>query len=280
MLTLRPLHPQCADLRRIIYRGGEQSAAVTFRVYRLHLREDAVGPLNTALSHCAREAQAADLDPVQVSNIGGWHSSRDFFSWKAACASQLRSSVDAAVEAIEADAAEWCGQERRPLEQAVAAWLNVSERTHWNKMHDHFGAVWSGCYYVSSGMTPTAGCEAFEGCLLLKPSPGPLEDASGQVLSDDELRHVAPVKLDTRWDPLMCGVDAEGRAGVAEYALVEPQPGTLVVFPSWLLHCVLPTCSEGASESRISCAFNVTCMESPAVPPPLSGVSTYGCSHH
>ena len=79
-----------------------------------------------------------------------------------------------------------------------------------------------------------------------------------QVLEEGELHRVLEGAAEANRDELLSTVDEAGRAGVGEYALVDPTPGTLVVFPSWLLHCVLPTCAEGATDHRISCAFNVT----------------------
>jgi len=58
-------------------------------------------------------------------------------------------------------------------------------------------------------------------------------------------------------------VDQDGLAGLGEYALVDPVPGTLVIFPSWVLHCVLPIVGD-AEGHRISCAFNARSVLSDA----------------
>ena len=58
-----------------------------------------------------------------------------------------------------------------------------------------------------------------------------------------------------------------GSDGACEYAAVPPTPGTLVIFPGWLLHAVLPAAAADTAATadvaddqvrlpRISVAFN------------------------
>ena len=52
--------------------------------------------------------------------------------------------------------------------------------------------------------------------------------------------------------------DPENKVGWAKYVEVDPVPGLMVLFPSWLLHCVLPFEPAAADDHyRISVAFNI-----------------------
>ena len=100
----------------------------------------------------------------------------------------------------------------------LASWVNVSRRGNYNNVHDHPGAMRSGVYYVSVGKPDND--DPFNGRLQL-------------------------------FDPRN-GVGMEGMR--AERQLINPQPGLLVMFPSWLRHMVHPFFGD---EERISIAFNV-----------------------
>ncbi len=47
--------------------------------------------------------------------------------------------------------------------------------------------------------------------------------------------------------------------GWCRYGIVEPEEGMLILFPSWLPHCVMPFVApeEDPGAARISIAFNV-----------------------
>ena len=56
----------------------------------------------------------------------------------------------------------------------------------------------------------------------------------------------------------MLATDPENKVGWAKYVEVDPVPGLMVLFPSWLLHCVLPFEPAAADDHyRISVAFNI-----------------------
>ena len=47
-------------------------------------------------------------------------------------------------------------------------WVNINENGHWNRLHTHVGALWSGVYYIQSN--PHTLLRGYSGALLLKPT--------------------------------------------------------------------------------------------------------------
>ena len=154
-------------------------------------------------------------DPgIVASNVGGWHSKADLHEW---AYPEIRQMTAAFLEA------------GRDLTQNMlppgidgeidisfygGCWANVVRDGGYSKIHNHPGAVWSGTYYVSIG----------------EPDPGP--DSNGCIEFQD---------------PRPGNIHASGK-------LVPPEPGLLLLFPSWLNHFVNPFRGKG---ERISIAFNL-----------------------
>ena len=171
----------------------------------------------------AREAGAKEAGEggVQHSNVGGWHSKPDFFSWDEDCVRTVRDRVVSMVmEITRATMAELIGD--RNLDFGLKGWANVNRDRSYNLVHNHPNNVWSGTYYVATGDPDTD--DRFNGRLeLLDPRNG-------------------------------VGLFGIGGFSTGARCLVDPQPGTMVVFPSWLNHLVHPFHGTGG---RISIAFNV-----------------------
>ena len=111
----------------------------------------------------------------------------------------------------------------------MVAWANISRNTNYHRLHNHPGSAWSGTYYVSVG------------------TPAPAHPLSGVL----EL-------LDPR--PFTEMVTTPG-SPFGQRAVVRPEPGLMVLFPSWLYHFVNPFYGEG---ERISIAFNVIAAAGPS----------------
>jgi hypothetical protein len=141
-----------------------------------------------------REEHSAGLDR---SNIGGWHSNTDFFTWDCDGARTLK----------------------RRVEQMTVALTKATMTQQQGKR----------TYYVASG-EPEAD----------RPHNGKLE------LLDPR----AGINLSHMKESLFAG----------SY-LIDPIPGLMVVFPSWLSHLVHPFFGKG---ERISVAFNVQTSEVPS----------------
>ena len=89
-------------------------------------------------------------------------------------------------------------------------------------------------YYVADGGhlwqhgDRSAADERAEGCLLLVPKHS--AKATQWALTDSERSRLTTV-------PGLCPGSGDD---VCTYAVVPPAPGTIVVFPGWLLHAVMP----------------------------------------
>jgi len=114
------------------------------------------------------------------------------------------------------------GGNPRKVNLQLECWANVSKSGHYNSVHDHPGTTWSGVYYVSAGKVETN-----------DPANGRLE------------------LLDPRVGVSLFGRE-EGLLGGRYF--IEPMPGLMVLFPSWLKHMVHPFFGSG---ERISISFNV-----------------------
>jgi uncharacterized protein (TIGR02466 family) len=106
----------------------------------------------------------------------------------------------------------------RNIQWTVHAWANVNRSGAFNKMHVHPGSTWSGTYYVDPG-----------------DSSDPLNGAALHL-----------------WDP--CPGRSTAFLHVPASIYINPKPGLMVLFPSYLPHMVFP--NMGVS-TRISIAFNL-----------------------
>lgn len=138
--------------------------------------------LNAFLTNLALQKEGEHAG-CSRSNVGGFHSADDLWSWTEVQDCALPALVDAAVVQVreherflrtqrERDGAAAAGAPA-PATGASdvsaaavtaqsphgAAWLNVSRGANWNHLHTHPGATFSGCYYVADA-----------GCSLPRPS--------------------------------------------------------------------------------------------------------------
>lgn len=175
--------------------------------------------LNAALKTVILQKEKADQG-VKRSNVGGWHSKPDLFLWNTDCVHTLKDRVTTCASDMTRLFTALEGPTK--VNMQVDCWANISRRGHYNSVHDHPGAMWSGVYYISGGEPD--GDDPFNGKLeLLDPRVG-----------------VNMLRLE------------QGLFG-GRY-LVDPLPGLMVMFPSWLKHMVHPF---SGSMERISTSFNV-----------------------
>ena len=169
------------------------------------------------LEHASRSAG------LQKSNAGGWHAEPGQLDFCGDPGRRLvRHMYEMADEATRRTVAELPSQpamSRWTFRWTLHAWANVNGPGDFNRLHTHAGSTWSGAYYVDTG-APT--------------------DADGTSL------HF--------FDP------CQGRANTflqpvvpARYS-VRPQPGMMVLFPSYMPHMVFP---HQGGRQRISIAFNL-----------------------
>jgi uncharacterized protein (TIGR02466 family) len=167
-----------------------------------------------------------EVESLSKSNVGGWHSPADFFSWPGSESTQL---LDWICESVQTMTAYMAQQSFAGTQIEVSGWANVSRRGHYHRAHIHPGHDWSGVYYVDPGeRTPQF------------PDSGIIEFA----------------------DP-RAGVTVRETPGAPFSGVVhfQPEPGLLLLFPSWLSHAVNAYQGDG---ERISISFNVCLSKPPA----------------
>lgn len=183
--------------------------------------------INTAL-RLSIEARAAATGSVAKSNKGGWQSNTDFLDWSGDAGRHL---IDSALRlanelTVYQDAS---GYTPATIDWKINAWANINRAGNSNNVHTHPGAYWSGCYYVH----------------IDRDSPN--ADTNGQF---EVLDPRGPVPM--MYAPhLAMRIKGCLTAGLSEFH--PPQPGEMILFPSWLEHAVTPYTGPG---TRISVAFN------------------------
>ena len=103
--------------------------------------------------------------------------------------------------------------------KSAYAWMNIAKEADYQEFHTHNGCVFSAVYYVSA------------------------PEGSGRIVFEDPKEpDMCPLKTKTNRNDLSCS-----RVGYA------PMAGTLLIFRSYLRHCVEPGTNN---DPRISIALN------------------------
>lgn len=175
--------------------------------------------LNVALLKEGQRLRAADSG-ASKSNRGGWHSSGNLFEDTATPIAALR---DAAEQAVLAATRKITSKvDPSDLHLKLFAWMNANPPGGFNAPHTHPAAHWSGVYYVSQPEVETGNSGMIE---FLDP------------------RTDLP-----NWRILKSSAFALKKK-------IRPEPGEMILFPSYLVHWVYP---NEADEERVSIAFNAT----------------------
>lgn len=192
------------------------------------------GPLNAALRELflARETEGqrwANPNPYTIRNEALFESHFDLFDWPDPPVQQLRQFCLGQLLHSVAELNGYDVNATRRLQLAVDAWFHITRRNGYFGVHNHPMAAWSGVYCVSPGTH----------------DPG--------VTDSGTLSFINPHSAHSMYlDP--GNAHARGLYSYANHGF-QLVPGQLVLFPSWLLHLVLPFRGEG---ERITVAFNVS----------------------
>jgi len=178
------------------------------------------GDLNEALREMILAEEAASAGLAR-SNVGGWHSPMDFLL-------RPEPPLQRLVMRIQVMVGELTRAMMKPKTDrfTLEGWANVLRRGQYNSLHLHPNATWSGVYYVTGNPAPEdgAGDPAFSGKIeFVDPRPG----ASATYTVENMMQ---------------------------QRCMMNPGPGAMIVFPSWLQHQVHPYFGP---DERISVAFNV-----------------------
>lgn len=163
--------------------------------------------------------------PTQIGSV--FESRFDLFEWPEAPVQRLAEEVHNVLFHLVGRLNGYSEEEMAPLTFFYDSWFHVTRTGGYQSNHYHARASWSGIYAVQVG-------DPVEG----RPESGQVKfyDPRGAVFM-----HVDPgnERLDPRY--------------TATPVYLQHQPGQLVIFPSWLMHEVLPYL--GRTE-RIIVAFN------------------------
>jgi len=175
--------------------------------------------LNAALLEYAR-VQRSTSAGAEKSNRGGWHSEGNLFRDDAAPIQTLRGhALDAVADAHRAINAK---ADLDSLRIKIFGWMNANPQGAFNAPHTHPGAHWSGVYYVAQPDTDDS-------------TSGMIEFIDARTdLPHWRILDAAPFRLKKK---------------------LRPQPGDMILFPSYLVHWVYPNTVD---QERVSVAFNVT----------------------
>jgi uncharacterized protein (TIGR02466 family) len=153
------------------------------------------------------------------SNKGGWHSKGNLFDEPASCFTMLSVMAETAVKQATRRISKI---DPDTLDMKLFAWMNMNPVGAYNAPHTHPGAHWSGVYYVSQ--------------------PEVEDDNAGRI------EFLDPRSDLPNWRILKAPAFNLKKS-------LKPQPGEMILFPSYLVHWVYPNIAD---DERISIAFNAT----------------------
>ena len=175
--------------------------------------------LNAQLSEELYRLRAAS-DGIKRSNKNGWHSETDLLRQSDPGIRKLKDFLTGAIVRATKEIAPNFDLSQQKLE--AEAWANINPQHGYNAPHHHSGFLWSGCYYVA------------------------VPQVSGS--SSGSIQFLSPLNLDLHYQKI-------GAACYKNKLTLRPDPGDLLLFPSYLTHWVLP---NEAEEDRITIAFNAS----------------------
>ena len=109
--------------------------------------------LNAELARLILEREARGGGQAK-SNQGGWQSLPDFFEWPGDAVAAVERIAASAIAAASVRAGV---PPETELEMELHGWAAVNRAGHYNTVHVHPDATWSGVYYVDPGDEPAEG---------------------------------------------------------------------------------------------------------------------------
>lgn len=175
--------------------------------------------LNAELRRAILAHERANPAKDKVINaVGGWRTPGGHLEF---CGEAGRTLIGRMTEMVnEATRRALAGRAYSAFEWQAEMWPNVNRAGDYHRMHNHGMCTWSGTYYVDDGDPPA----------------------------------------DDRFGTALEVVDPCGQRSVTFFPgvlppgiYIKPEPGLMVVFPSYVMHMVMP---HRGKRPRISIAFN------------------------
>ena len=192
---------------------------------RIFLRKSFLEPAPNLELEKAVRGRAAAGKGVRVSNVGGWQSQPDLFDWQEPAIARLGAELDLAVKEFVFFGRPAMEAGKKELKIWKAGWANINRAGDYNILHNHPAQDLAAVYYVKAGGSHAPG-------------------SGGQL----EMRDPRPAAGFCNFPKLFS----------AEPLQIAPEPGMLVMFPSWIEHMVHP---HHEPEDRISLAINIKLMD-------------------
>eukprot|EP00928_Gymnodinium_smaydae_P012327 TRINITY_DN14477_c0_g1_i1.p1 TRINITY_DN14477_c0_g1~~TRINITY_DN14477_c0_g1_i1.p1 ORF type:complete len:334 (+),score=50.93 TRINITY_DN14477_c0_g1_i1:199-1200(+) len=256
VFSKRGSEPPCGGWEHHVLRA-KRDGHTYIHVHRFSLPAEAErGKINDFLSGLALQKES-EVEGCSRSNVGGFHSADDLWRW-----SEMECEIGCRVFSLMQSAMLQVEQYEKSTHETHAAngvssaaivdvssaaveeplrtqeaWLNVSRVGNWNHFHTHPGSTFSGCYYASDAALPASntceckcGAEALQGRLvLLTQAPDSVSEHSQNLV------HASLEPEEESFGKLV------GREDLPKCVLiVDPTPGSLIIFPSFVPHFVLP----------------------------------------
>jgi len=152
----------------------------------------------------------------RLSNRGGWQGSDNIFSWQYPEIERLHDYIQKAL-GLATDSLEI--KDNRKIVFKAYGWANVNRDGDYNVLHVHPASTWSCVYYVDIG------------------NPGRADDNGNLELHNPNLASVMAFFPDI----------------LPARKIIRPEPGMLIIFPSYLPHSTQPYYGD---RPRISIAVN------------------------
>ncbi len=225
-----PIHQRASQAAALVNSDAVQVSKI-FPTPLVSIRHPEAVRLCAQLREVILAQEAADPG-VSHSNQGGWQSNDNFLDWSGEPGAELISYVLAFANRMSAILDPQHGLVEAELDWAFNAWANVNRKGQGNMCHSHPVSYWSAVYYVDDGMGEA----------------DPETPLGGEIEFLDP-RGAMPIMLSAAIKPRIEGCLL---AGLKHQ--VRPTSGTLLMFPSWLLHGV--NLFEGKGP-RISVAINL-----------------------
>lgn len=205
--------------------GAEQRVRLFFGTPVLSVQVPEAEDLNRELAALILGLERTSSS-VRQSNQGGWQSEKTLHLLHDPPIRKLLSWIDIGIFLVSSEMVGEKEVERFPRKWRISAWANVNRTGHFNGLHYHEGGFWSGVYYVAAESDGSG-----SGAILLH-SP----TQAGIIAANIR----APLAL---------------QKAFRQEIGIEPRPGILLIFPSWLEHSVNP---HAGKAPRISVAFDVS----------------------